>query len=140
MLLQDWLERESVRRRLTALGASLSRILADYEVVKVTSSKTVGSRAEQAVEDYWRAVDAFGKDKFEVARQEIAAAFLQAKFLDQLLRSEAVERELGEGVMFELSQNLDEKEAADRIESDLQQIGVELYSLLQDVRSVPDED
>jgi len=137
---QDWLERESVRRRLTALGAGLSRILADYEAVKDSSSKTVGNRVEQAVEDYWRAVEAFGNDRFEAARQEIAAAFLDAKFLDQLLRSEAVERELGEGVMFELSQNLDEKAAAARIESNLQQLGAELYSLLQDVRSVPDDD
>ena len=140
MSFQDWLERESVRRRLTALGAGLSRILADYEAVKDSSSKTVGNRVEQAVEDYWRAVEAFGNDRFEAARQEIAAAFLDAKFLDQLLRSEAVERELGEGVMFELSQNLDEKAAAARIESNLQQLGAELYSLLQDVRSVPDDD
>ena len=140
MLFQDWLERESVRRRLTALGASLSRILADYEVVKVTSSKTVSGRVEQAVEDYWCAVEAFRQDKFDVARKEMSTAFLQARFLDQLLKSEAVERELGEGIMFELSQNLDEKGAADRIEADLQQIGVELYSLLHDVRGVPDED
>jgi hypothetical protein len=140
VLFQDWLERESVRRRLTALGAGLSRVLADYEAVKASSSKTVGGRVEQTVEDYWRAVEAFGKDQFEAARQEIAAACLGAQFLDQLLRSEAVERELGEGNMFELSQNLDEKKAAARIEADLQQIGVELYSLLQDVRSVPDEE
>ncbi len=118
----------------------MSRLLADFATVKVSSSKTVGSRVGQAVDDYWRAVDAFGKDQFDAARKELAAAFLEAEFLEQLLKAEAVERELGEGVMFELSQSPDEREAASRIESDLQQIGVELYSLLQDVRHVPDDE
>lgn len=129
-----------MRRRLAAIGAELSRLLADFETVKGTSSKTVTNRADRAVDDYWLAVDAFAKDKFDTARQSIAAAYLEARFLDQLLRAEAVERELGEGVMFEFSQTVSDQEVAERIGSNLHQIGIELYSLLQDVRSHPDDE
>ena len=134
MPLHDWLVRESLRRRLAVLAVALSELSADFEVVRSVSSETVSDRLEQAVNDYWRAVKAFEKDCFVEARQSIAAAFLEVEFVRSLMAVETVERELGEGDLFELSIPLDSKQASARIQSDLKQITVELFNVLETAR------
>lgn len=113
------------------LGVALSRLAAEFEAVRADSSRTVTRRLEQAKNDYWQAIKALAADRLAEADQSAAAAFLQVEFIRRLLQAEIAERELGEGVMFELDASADEKSLAERIEFDLQQLSVQLYALRQ---------
>jgi len=136
MSLKDWLVRETIRRRLTLLGLSLSELSADYETVRAVSSKTVADRMKAAGADYWRAVDAFAHDRLTESKRAIAAAFLQVEFVRKLMSAEVAERELGEGVLFEMEPAGAGNAAVQRVQSNLNRLTVEVAALAAEVKAL----
>lgn len=131
---QDWLVRESLQRRLTVLGTALADIKYEYDAVQSVSSRTVASKWEECLQDYWTAAEYLASDKFDDCRQYLKAAFLKMDFIGQLMQSELLERELGEGNLFELSHQTNHPLAVAQMQSDLNQIAVELFNILEDSR------
>jgi len=134
MSLQNWLVRESLRRRLAVLAETLSELVADCEAVKLASSKTVAARVQTATEDYWAAVKAFGDDDFEAAGQATTASAIQVDFARKLMRTETAERELGHGRLFELGTTLTEAQQIELLKTNLKQITFELSNVFDAVK------
>jgi hypothetical protein len=93
----------ALRKDLQELALRLSSLRAAYEDPHRKYSEMVSNRIQNALSDYWRAVDAAAVRKFNRCARLTRAGKLEADFIKQLMDAENAEAELGEGEFFEFS-------------------------------------
>lgn len=131
---RDWSNRQKLRLQLSRLGQELAAIKSEFELVAKVSSRMVANRIHIASSDYWKAVEAYGRDEFEEARQLVSAGLVETKFIRKLLEAETTERELGESVFFEYADKSDSHSNMERVEMALELVAVELNSFIADCK------
>lgn len=126
---QVWLEKESARRQLVILGRDVARIQLAMARAEGQSSRALTGRVQDLVADYWRAMDEYLAENAADAIRLTSAAFLQVDFITGLLEAESAERELGEGMLFELDEPSDPQALKELVSAEMQEIYMELYAL-----------
>jgi hypothetical protein len=119
---------------MARLGQQLAAIKTQFELVADSSSRMVANRIQHASSDYWKAVQAYSADDFELAKSLAAAGLVEMKFIQKLLEAETTERELGESEFFEYADKSDHGSSFDRVETALEMVSVELNSFLGDCK------
>jgi hypothetical protein len=119
---------------MARLGQELASVKNEFELVAKDSSRMVANRIQHASSDYWKAVEAYSGDDFELAKSLVSAGLVELNFIKQLLMAETSERELGESDFFEYADKSDHHSSLDRIDTALELVSVELNSFLGDCK------
>jgi hypothetical protein len=116
----------ALRKELEELALALASLRVAYQDTQRKYSAMVGNRIQNALSDYWRAVDALATRNFRRCGRLIRAGRLEASFIKQLLEAEDAEFQLGEGEFFEFS---DVDALTAKLTDFLKQLELELLAL-----------
>lgn len=119
---------------MARLGQELAAVKNEFELVSQKSSRMVANRIQHASSDYWKSVEAYSGDDFELAKSLVSAGLVELKFIQKLLEAETTERELGDSEFFEYADKSDHHSSLDRIDTALELVSVELNSFLGDCK------